>query len=76
MFDLEPWLNICTTHRLDILDICAELFENPTKGAKDIEWTRECDRQTDGQGTGRDRQDRQTDRGAKNNVSLFLSIHV
>ena len=48
---------------LIILDICAKLFENPTRGSKDIERTRKCDGRTDG------RTDRQTDNGAKNNMS-------
>jgi len=43
----QPWLNIYKAHRLIILDICAELFVNLTKGSKDIERTQKCDRQTD-----------------------------
>jgi len=39
--------------------MCAKLFENPTRGSKDIERTRKCDGRTDGQ----------TDNGAKNNMS-------
>ena len=35
----RPWSNICTAHRHIILDICAELFENPTRGSKDKERT-------------------------------------
>jgi len=35
----RPWSNLVTAHRLIILDICAKLFENPTKGLKDIERT-------------------------------------
>jgi len=35
-----PWSNISTARRLIILDICAELFVNPTRGLKDIERTR------------------------------------
>ena len=31
----RPWPNICTAYRLIILDICAKLFENPTRGSKD-----------------------------------------
>ena len=42
-----PWSNIGTAHRLIILDICAKLFINPTRGSKDIERTRKCDGQTD-----------------------------
>jgi len=39
--DLErPWSNIGTAHCLIILDICAKLFVNPTRGSKDIERTR------------------------------------
>ena len=42
-YDLEPTLvkhRFCTsTHWLIILDICAELFENPTRGLKYIERT-------------------------------------
>ena len=36
----RPWSNIRTAPRLIILDICAQLFENPTRGSKDIEQTR------------------------------------
>jgi len=50
----RPWSNIGTAHRLIILDICAKLFENPTRGSKDIERTQKCDGRTDG------RTDRQT----------------
>jgi len=35
-----PWSNKRTAHQLIILDTCAELFENPTRGSKDIEGTR------------------------------------
>jgi len=35
-----PWSNIGTAHRLIILDICAKLFVNPTRGSKDIARTR------------------------------------
>ena len=53
----RPWSNIDTAHRLIILDICAKLFVNPTRGSKDIERTRKCDGQTDGRTDGRtDRQ--------------------
>jgi len=38
----RPWSNIGTAHRLIILDICAKLFVNPTRGSKDIERTRKC----------------------------------
>jgi len=55
----RPWSNIGTAHRLIILDICAQIFVNPTRGSKDIERTRKRDGQTDGQ----------TDNGAKNNMS-------
>ena len=34
-----PWSNIGNAHRLIILDICAKLFVNPTRGSKDIEQT-------------------------------------
>ena len=33
------WSNIRNAHRFIILDICAELFKNPTRGSKDIERT-------------------------------------
>jgi len=58
----RPWSNLVTAHRLIILDICAKLFENPTRGSKDIERTRKCDGRTDGQTDGRTdgRTDRQT----------------
>jgi len=56
----QPWSIIDTAHRLIILDICAKLFVNPTRGSKDIERTRSV---TDGQTDGR------TDNGAKNNMS-------
>jgi len=48
-FDLETWLNIPTAHLLIIiiLDICTELFVNPTRGSKDMEQTRKRDGQTD-----------------------------
>jgi len=59
--DFEHWSNIGTAHRVIILDICAKLFVNPTMGSKDIEQTRKRDVQTNGQ--------RQTDNGAKNNMS-------
>ena len=36
----RPWSNIGTANRLIILDICAKLFVNPTRGSKDIERTR------------------------------------
>ena len=55
----QPWSNIDTAHRLIILDICAKLFENPTRGSKDIERTRKCDERMDGR----------TDNGAKNKMS-------
>ena len=45
----RPWSNIRTAHGLNILDICAVLFENPTRGLKDIDWTRKRDRRTDRQ---------------------------
>jgi len=35
----RPWSNISTAHRLIILDICAKLFVNPTRGSKDIKRT-------------------------------------
>jgi len=35
----RPWSNIGTAHRLIILDICAKLFVNTTRGSKDIERT-------------------------------------
>jgi len=63
----QPWSNKRTTHRLIILDICAELFVDPTRGSKDIEPTRKRDGQTDGQ---TDRlTNKQTDNRAKNNMS-------
>ena len=43
----RPWSNINTAHRHIILDICAQLFVNPTSGSKDIERTRKRDGQTD-----------------------------
>ena len=55
----RPWSNKGTAHPLIILDICAKLFEKPTRGSKDIERTRKCDGWTDGR----------TDNGAKNNMS-------
>ena len=55
----QPWSNIGTAHRLIILDMCAKLFVNPTRGLKDIERTRKHDEQTDGK----------TDNGAKNNTT-------
>ena len=61
----RPWSNIGTVHRLIILDICAKLFVNPTRGSKDIERTRKCGGQTEGQ------TDRQTDR-VKNNMSPYF----
>jgi len=55
--DLELTLiNIYTVHQLILLDICAELFENQTRGLKDLERTRKHDRQTNKQ------MDRRTDR--------------
>jgi len=36
----RPWSNIGTAHYLIILDICAKLFVNPTRGSKYIERTR------------------------------------
>ena len=63
----RPWSNIGTAHRLIILDICAKLFENPTRGSKDIERTHKCDGRTDRRAGGRT--DGQTDNGAKNNMS-------
>ena len=47
----RPWSNICTAHRLIILDICVELYNyvNPTMGSKDKERTRKHDGQTDRQ---------------------------
>ena len=63
----QPWSNTRTTHQLIILDICAELFVDPTRGSKDIEPTRKRDGQTDGQ---IDRlTNEQTDNRAKNNMS-------
>jgi len=35
----RPWSNIGTAHRLIILDMCAKLFVNPTRGSKDMEGT-------------------------------------
>jgi len=35
----HPWSNIRTAYQLNKLDICAELFVNPTRGSKDIEQT-------------------------------------
>jgi len=57
MFNLElwtltlnkTWSNIHTAHQLFILDICAELFVNPTRGSKDIKRIRNEDGQTDKQ---------------------------
>ena len=49
----QPWSNIDTAHRLIILDICAKLIENPTRGSKDIERTRKCDGWMDGRTEGR-----------------------
>ena len=36
----RPWSNIDTAQRLIIIDICAKIFVNPTRGSKDIERTR------------------------------------
>ena len=36
----RPWSNISTAHRLIILDMCAKLFVNPTRGSKDKMRTR------------------------------------
>jgi len=36
----RPWSNIGNAHRLIILDICAKLLVNTTRGSKDIERTR------------------------------------
>ena len=58
----RPWSNIGTAHYLIILDICAKVFVNPTRGSKDIERTRKREGQTYGQ----------TDNEAKNNVSPHL----
>ena len=60
----RPWSNIGTAHRLIILDICAKLFVNPTRGSKDIEQTQKCDGQTNRRTDGRTegRTDGQTDR--------------
>jgi len=74
----RPWSNIGTAHRLIILDICAKLFVNPTRGSKDIERTRKCYGQTDR------RTDRQTTElktiyvspfhgGRRNNCSQFIA---
>jgi len=43
-----------------MLDIYAELFINPTRGSKDIEWARKHDGQPNGQ---------MDNLGAKNNMS-------
>jgi len=63
--DLKRHLShISTAHRLIILDICAKLFVNPTRGSIDIKRTRKRDVQTDGR-TDRRRDGRtngQTDR--------------
>ena len=44
----RPRSNIRTAHRLIIVDISVEFFENPTRGSKDIERTRKRDGQTGG----------------------------
>jgi len=65
----RPWSNIGTAHCLIILDICAKLFVNPTRGSKDIERTRKRDGQTD----------RQTDRqthGRTNRQTTELKKYV
>jgi len=31
---IQPWSNICIAHWLSILDICAEIIVNPTRGSK------------------------------------------
>jgi len=49
----RPWSNIGTAHRLNILDICEQLFVNPTRGSKYIERTRKRDGQTDRRTDGR-----------------------
>ena len=42
--DLETWTKIRIAHWLIILDICAQLFVNPTRGSKEREreWTQLC----------------------------------
>jgi len=47
----RPWSNLGIAHCLIILDICAKLFENPTRGSKDKERTRKCDGRTDSRRT-------------------------
>ena len=43
----QHWSNIHTAHRLIILDICAKLFVNPTRGSKDIERTGKSEGRSD-----------------------------
>jgi len=45
----RPWSNVDTAHGFITLDICANLFVNPTSGSKDIERTRKRAGQTDRQ---------------------------
>jgi len=45
----RPWSNIDTAHFFIILDMCAKLFVNSTRGLKDIDRTQKRDGQTDGQ---------------------------
>jgi len=49
----RPKSNIRTAHCHIKLDICAELFVNPTRGSKDIERIRKCAGQTGRQTDGR-----------------------
>ena len=79
----RPWSNIRTAHQLIIHDICAQLFENPTRGSKDKGRTRntvmQCLTLNYDQGFKIYRAeskaywtDDQTDNRAKNNMSLHF----
>jgi len=48
-----PWSNIRTAQWLIMIDISAQLFENPTMGSKERERKRKRDGQTDGRTDGR-----------------------
>ena len=69
----QPWSNISAAHRLFIIDFCAEDFENPARGSKDIERTQWCDGQTDRQMDGQ--MDGRTDRKTTKLKAICLPIH-
>jgi hypothetical protein len=47
-FEVGTWL-LNATHRLDVVDICAQLFQNPSMYDKITVWTRMKWERTDGQ---------------------------